>query len=227
MRAIFLRLEAEGYPREAQVRRAPSSILLQRYPAATATRNCLQPARHRRIHPTPHTPAYSHTRPPPHPHAITIPPQTLNANAAPQAVWRQHWDFQLAKALEVQFRLGLASITKSLPEVGPPLDCSSCCQAWAPDFSMVAYAKHDELSSILLLIAILSAGLGLGTRRVTQVEVRVVLRGGRPCLDPPVEELRLRHYREHLGAFLGLPAKMKVRGPACFVPQQAPWQVVL
>jgi hypothetical protein len=45
-----------------------------------------------------------------------------------------------------------------------------------------------------------------------QVEVRVVLRGGRPCLDPPVEELRLRHYSEHLGSFLGLPAKMKVGG---------------
>lgn len=38
----------------------------------------------------------------------------------------------------------------------------------------------------------------------------MMLRGGRPCLDPPLEELRLRHYRDHLGAFLGLPAKMKV-----------------
>lgn len=34
-----------------------------------------------------------------------------------QAVWRQHWDFQLAKALECQFRQGLASLTKALPEV--------------------------------------------------------------------------------------------------------------
>jgi len=38
-----------------------------------------------------------------------------------------------------------------------------------------------------------------------------VLRGGRPCLEPPLEELRLRHYRDQLGAFLGLPGKMKVR----------------
>jgi dynein heavy chain 2 len=36
-----------------------------------------------------------------------------------------------------------------------------------------------------------------------------VLRAGRPCLDPPPEELRLRHYRDHLVPFLGLPAKMR------------------
>jgi hypothetical protein len=47
-----------------------------------------------------------------------------------------------------------------------------------------------------------------------QVEVRLVLRAGRPALDPPVEELRLRHYRDQLGGFLGLPGKMKVR--LCF-----------
>lgn len=38
-----------------------------------------------------------------------------------------------------------------------------------------------------------------------------MLRGGRPALEPPMEELRLRQYREHLGAYLALPAKMKVR----------------
>lgn len=27
--------------------------------------------------------------------------------------------------------------------------------------------------------------------------------------DPPLEELRMRHYREHLSAFLGLPLRMK------------------
>ncbi len=35
-----------------------------------------------------------------------------------QAVWRQHWDFQLYKALEHQFRRGLEMFNKSLPEVG-------------------------------------------------------------------------------------------------------------
>jgi hypothetical protein len=36
-------------------------------------------------------------------------------------VWRHHWDFQLYKALEVQFRAGLENINKSLPEVNCPL----------------------------------------------------------------------------------------------------------
>jgi hypothetical protein len=33
-------------------------------------------------------------------------------------LWRQHWDFQLYKALDVQYREGLESINKTLPEVG-------------------------------------------------------------------------------------------------------------
>lgn len=50
--------------------------------------------------------------------------------------------------------------------------------------------------------------------------MRLLLRGGRPALDPPIEELRLAHYRGPLGAFLGLPAKMKARrrGAARAVP---------
>jgi hypothetical protein len=32
-------------------------------------------------------------------------------------VWRAHWDFQLYKAMEVQFKAGLENIHKSLPEV--------------------------------------------------------------------------------------------------------------
>lgn len=42
-------------------------------------------------------------------------------------MWRQHWDFQLYKALDVQYRVGLESINKTLPEVGssvlPGSDC--------------------------------------------------------------------------------------------------------
>lgn len=40
-----------------------------------------------------------------------------NALCAVQ-LWRQHWDFQLYKALDVQYRVGLESINKTLPEVG-------------------------------------------------------------------------------------------------------------
>jgi hypothetical protein len=32
-------------------------------------------------------------------------------------VWRQHWDFQLYKALEHQFKRGLELFNKSMPEV--------------------------------------------------------------------------------------------------------------
>jgi hypothetical protein len=32
-------------------------------------------------------------------------------------LWRQHWDFQLYKALDVQYRVSLESINKTLPEV--------------------------------------------------------------------------------------------------------------
>lgn len=35
-------------------------------------------------------------------------------------LWRQHWDFQLYKALDVQYRVGLESINKTLPEVSLP-----------------------------------------------------------------------------------------------------------
>jgi dynein heavy chain 2 len=37
--------------------------------------------------------------------------------AESQAIWRQHWDFQLHKALDVQYKQGLECINKNLPEV--------------------------------------------------------------------------------------------------------------
>ena len=47
--------------------------------------------------------------------------------------------------------------------------------------------------------------------------MRLLLRGGRPVFDPPLEELRLVHYGDTLGAFLGLPAKMKVGRKECLM----------
>ncbi len=76
-----------------------------------------------------------------------------------QAVWRQHWDFQLYKALEVQYLSGLEMINKTLPEV----------------------------------------------------EVKMVFRQHRLQYDPPLEELRIRHVKDLLNTFLGLPLRMKVR----------------
>jgi dynein heavy chain 2 len=42
-----------------------------------------------------------------------------------------------------------------------------------------------------------------------QIEVQMVFRQQRLQYDPPLEELRSRHYRDLLNAFLGLPLKMK------------------
>ncbi|GLI62890.1 cytoplasmic dynein 1b heavy chain [Volvox africanus] len=74
-----------------------------------------------------------------------------------QQVWRQHWDFQLYKALEVQYLSGLEMINKTLPEV----------------------------------------------------EVKMVFRQHRLQYDPPLEELRIRHVKDLLNTFLGLPLRMK------------------
>jgi hypothetical protein len=41
-------------------------------------------------------------------------------SAESQQVWRQHWDYQLYKALQYQYTLGLESINKTLPEVSVP-----------------------------------------------------------------------------------------------------------
>jgi hypothetical protein len=41
------------------------------------------------------------------------------------------------------------------------------------------------------------------------VQVSIVFRQQRLQYNPPLEELRVRHYRELLGGFLGLPARMR------------------
>ena len=41
------------------------------------------------------------------------------------------------------------------------------------------------------------------------MEVSMVFRGAKLQYDPPLEELRLRHYRDYLNPFMGLPLKMK------------------
>ncbi|KAJ9505745.1 hypothetical protein QJQ45_029246, partial [Haematococcus lacustris] len=74
-----------------------------------------------------------------------------------QQVWRQHWDFQLYKALEYQYIQGLECINRTLPEQ----------------------------------------------------EVRMVFRQHKLQYDPPLEELRTKHYKDNLNTFLGLPLRMK------------------
>lgn len=64
-----------------------------------------------------------------------------------QTVWRQHWDCQLYKALEVQYLQGLECLSQSLPDV----------------------------------------------------EVKVVFKQQKLQYEPPLEELRARHYRCLMG----------------------------
>jgi hypothetical protein len=57
-----------------------------------------------------------------------------------QALWRQHWDHQLYKALEVQYKQGLEVINKNLAEVRLP-----CCQGMGAATSLsdgVGVRKH-------------------------------------------------------------------------------------
>ncbi len=42
------------------------------------------------------------------------------------------------------------------------------------------------------------------------MEIKIVFRQRQLQYDPPLEELRARHIRDHVNAFLGLPLKMKV-----------------
>ncbi|MEW5298925.1 MAG: hypothetical protein WDW36_001995 [Sanguina aurantia] len=75
-----------------------------------------------------------------------------------QMLWRQHWDFQLYKALEYQYLLGLEVINKTLPDV----------------------------------------------------EAKMVFKQHKLQYEPPLEEMRIRHIKELLNTFLGLPLRMKV-----------------
>lgn len=42
-----------------------------------------------------------------------------------------------------------------------------------------------------------------------QVTIQLVYRQHRLQYDPPLEDLRMHHYKDFLNAFLGLPLKMK------------------
>lgn len=132
-------------------------------------------------------------------------------------MWRQHWDFQLYKALEVQYLAGLEMINKTLPEVGRPEGWRRSTRAWAsrraarhvrahplrPHHQAVPVPAHPRLSR--------ATSTHRCTLTVPQVEIKMVFRQHRLQYDPPLEELRIRHVKELLNTFLGLPLRMKVR----------------
>ncbi|GMH35100.1 hypothetical protein BSKO_02968 [Bryopsis sp. KO-2023] len=70
-----------------------------------------------------------------------------------QRAWRQHWDFQIYKALDAQYSRGLEYVNEGLPEV----------------------------------------------------EIKIVFKQRRLQFEPPLEELRTKHYKEYLNVFLKLP----------------------
>ncbi len=97
-------------------------------------------------------------------------------------VWRQHWDFQLYKALEYQYMQGLECINRTLPDVG--LHLPACLPGDA------AAEAASELP---------------------QVEVRMEHKQHKLQYNPPLEDLRVRHYKEYLNTFLGLPLRCAQR----------------
>lgn len=42
-----------------------------------------------------------------------------------------------------------------------------------------------------------------------QVDLAMVFKGGQLQYEPSLEDVRMRHYRDYLNPFLGLPLKMK------------------
>jgi dynein heavy chain 2, cytosolic len=58
--------------------------------------------------------------------------ETQGFSGESQQVWRQHWDYQLYKALHHQYSLGLEAINKTLPEVRalPPFHPSLHIACW-------------------------------------------------------------------------------------------------
>ena len=137
MRSVFQRFEAEGCPKESQVwgpgvqpRRHAVPALFRRaatpQSGETVVRARATHCQGGRALRCPSRSRATHMQHPPSPSPGHSAHDRLPTSY--QAVWRQHWDFQLAKALEVQFRAGLANLTKSLPEVRARASLP-CCRA--------------------------------------------------------------------------------------------------
>ena len=59
-----------------------------------------------------------------------------------QTVWRQHFDFQLLKALEVQYRRGLQTLARALPEVDARVVLRAGAPALEPPLEELRAALH-------------------------------------------------------------------------------------
>ncbi len=50
-------------------------------------------------------------------------------------------------------------------------------------------------------------GLECINKTLPEIEVRMVFRQHKLQYDPPLEELRIKHYKDYLNTFLGLPLR--------------------
>jgi hypothetical protein len=148
---------------------------------------------------------------------------------APLQVWRQHWDMQLYKALEVQFRAGLETINDSLPEVrvrvvvlcarkynthtAPPHLTPAVYKYLAQ--WIVRFDRYRHVWSIGTTIAATAPGSHSSRCAAwcciqTQIDVQLVCNSSCTlCYKPALEELRVNHISRLINGFLGLPGRMK------------------
>ncbi len=130
-------------------------------------------------------------------------------------MWRQHWDFQLFKALEYQYIQGLECINKTLPEIEvgivhthTHIHTHTYTHTHAGNQRAHAYAYSCSLkggmsscaqSTVCVCVPMCVC--------VCVTQVRMVFRQHKLQYDPPLEELRIRHYKDYLNTFLGLPLR--------------------
>ncbi|KAJ1472383.1 hypothetical protein T484DRAFT_3433571 [Baffinella frigidus] len=67
------------------------------------------------------------------------------------AGWRTHWNFQLAKALEFQYKLGLESCHETLPAMGVKLVFKDKKLCFDPPFEEVRKHYYKELKTFIML----------------------------------------------------------------------------
>ncbi|RKO94668.1 hypothetical protein BDK51DRAFT_21975 [Blyttiomyces helicus] len=78
-------------------------------------------------------------------------------------IWRNHWDYQLYKALEHQYQVGLESLNESLPEIKIDLVFKSQKLQFRPAFEEVRAKYYREMKKF---INIPSAFKGLGDGKI-------------------------------------------------------------
>jgi dynein heavy chain 2 len=64
-------------------------------------------------------------------------------------IWRTHWDYQLYKALEHQYQMGLELLNENLPEITADLVYKNKCLQFKPPLEELKARYYKEMSSFL------------------------------------------------------------------------------